>query len=260
MKNITKKTQTILFASLIMAMILPFSGMDYANADTQTENEKAILAELDPAFVLIGERTLKVEERIVKVNERLEKAEAQGNDFKVEKLTELLAVLDIRLANLITAGEALGYMHYTTASDPDAVVEFNKNHPLEGIEESIELSSHCECQVVKANMGYNYPTGYGYDGTYYLTPTSYQTLTQNVPKDFSGNVHATFDYIKPFAVFDTSKSATETVKGTYDLGLTSSDEKEETLTIYSYWPHKMAIATETNVSSGVSLLGTAEWK
>ena len=79
-------------------------------------------------------------------------------------------------------------------------------------------------------------------------------------ENFSVNVHATFDYIKIFAVFDTSVTATETVKGTYDLGLTSSDEKEETLTIYSFWPHKMAIATETNVSSGVNLQGTAEWK
>jgi hypothetical protein len=260
MKNITNKTKTILFASLIAAMILPFSGMQSAQAEEQTENELAIIAELDPAFVLIGERTLKIEERIIKVNERLERAEANGNDFKVEKLTELLVVLDIRLANLIIAGEALGYMHSTTASDPDARVEFYNNHPPEGTEDGIESRSHCECQVVKANMGYEYPTGYGYDGSYYLAPASYQTLTKNVPKDFSANVHATLDYIKPFAVFDTAKSASETVKATYDLGLTSSDEEEETVIIYSFWAHRLVIATETNVSSGVNLQGTAEWK
>jgi len=33
MKNLTRTTKTILFASLIAAMILPFSGMDYAEAD-----------------------------------------------------------------------------------------------------------------------------------------------------------------------------------------------------------------------------------
>ena len=256
----THKIKTILFASLIAAMILPFSGMQFATAEEQTENDLAILAELDPAFVIIGERTIIIEERIIKVNVRLDKAEANGNDFKVEKLTELLAVLDVRLANLIIAGEALGYIHHTTLSDPDARVEFYNNHPPKGIEESIELSSRCSCQVVKANMGYEYPTKYGYDGSYYLIPTTPQVLIKNVPKDFNSNVHATFDYIKPFAVFDTSKTATETVKATYDLGLTSSDEEEKTLTIYSFWPHRMIIGTEPNVQSGINLKGTAEWK
>ena len=36
MKNITKTTKTILFASLIAAMILPFSGMQFAEAEEQT--------------------------------------------------------------------------------------------------------------------------------------------------------------------------------------------------------------------------------
>jgi len=38
MNNITKKTQTILFASLLTAMILPFSGMNNAYAETTTSN------------------------------------------------------------------------------------------------------------------------------------------------------------------------------------------------------------------------------
>lgn len=241
-------------------MIISFSGIQFAQAEKQTENELVIIAELDPAFVLIGERTLEIEERIIKINKQLEKAEAQGNDFEVEKLTDLLFVLDIRLSNLIIAGEALGYMHYTTVLDPDARVEFYNNHPPEGTEENIIESYRCGCQVVKANMGYEYPTGFGYDGSYYLNPTSYQTLTQNVPKDFSRNVHATFDYIKPFVVFDTSVSATETVEGTYDLGGYSSDENEDTLYIWNFWPHRVIIATEPNVLGGTILSGTAEWK
>jgi len=40
MKNITNKTKTILFASLIAAMILPFSGMDFAEAKTDNGAEK----------------------------------------------------------------------------------------------------------------------------------------------------------------------------------------------------------------------------
>ena len=45
MKNITKKTQTVLFAGLIAAMILPFSGMDFAEAriaDDKLPNNKLL--------------------------------------------------------------------------------------------------------------------------------------------------------------------------------------------------------------------------
>jgi len=37
MKNITKTTKIILFASLIAALVLPFSGMNYAAAEEQDE-------------------------------------------------------------------------------------------------------------------------------------------------------------------------------------------------------------------------------
>ena len=40
MKNVIKKTQTILFASLIVAMILPFSMMDTATAEKNIDNVK----------------------------------------------------------------------------------------------------------------------------------------------------------------------------------------------------------------------------
>jgi len=40
MKNITNKTKTILFASLIAAMILPFSGTDFADAENADEKTK----------------------------------------------------------------------------------------------------------------------------------------------------------------------------------------------------------------------------
>jgi len=55
MKNITKKTQTILFASLIAVMILPFSGMNYAQAENQTENNIGeTLAKANP-FIIVNE-------------------------------------------------------------------------------------------------------------------------------------------------------------------------------------------------------------
>lgn len=43
MKNITKTTKIILFASLIAALILPFSGMDFAEAEKV--NEKSLIKE-----------------------------------------------------------------------------------------------------------------------------------------------------------------------------------------------------------------------
>ena len=39
MKNITKNAKAILFASLIVAMILPFSGMDFAVAQEKSNAE-----------------------------------------------------------------------------------------------------------------------------------------------------------------------------------------------------------------------------
>ena len=39
MNNITKKIQTILFAGIIAAMILPFSGMQFAEADKPAGEE-----------------------------------------------------------------------------------------------------------------------------------------------------------------------------------------------------------------------------
>ena len=43
MNNITKKTQTILFASLIAAMILPFSAMEFAEAKMDNKIGKDII-------------------------------------------------------------------------------------------------------------------------------------------------------------------------------------------------------------------------
>jgi len=253
-------SKLLLFTFLITTIIFSFNGMDYAEAEKTIKYDPNVMEELDPAFIIIGERTLKVEEKIDSVNHRLNEAKAQGNDFRVEKLTELLLILEQRYKNLIIAGEALGYMHHTTSLDSTAKEKFYRNNIPNGVEKNIEFEISCNCQSVKANMGYEYPTGFGYDGSYYLNPISYQTLINGITKEFSRNIHATFDYIKPFAVFDTSRSAIITVEGTYGLGGYSSDEKQETRYIYSFWPHRIVIATETNVISGTNLEGTVTWK
>ncbi len=50
MKNITNKTKTILFTSLIAALILPFSGMNYATAEEATETDQEKLKEYRQAL------------------------------------------------------------------------------------------------------------------------------------------------------------------------------------------------------------------
>lgn len=79
MKNITKKTQTILFASLIAAMVLPFASSDVAYGFTD-EYTKA-WEKLDTKLILIEEKIIKIKEklenpnlsekRILKLNDRL---------------------------------------------------------------------------------------------------------------------------------------------------------------------------------------------
>jgi hypothetical protein len=55
MKNISKTTKTILFASLIAAMILPFSGMDFAEAQkVQTIEDDRMIGELQNIVSNVG--------------------------------------------------------------------------------------------------------------------------------------------------------------------------------------------------------------
>ncbi len=59
-KNITKTTKTILFASLLVAMILPFSTMDFAFADVSPEIKEEAKKGHD------AWKELKAEKKIVK--------------------------------------------------------------------------------------------------------------------------------------------------------------------------------------------------
>lgn len=66
MKNISNKTKTILFASVIAAMILPFSTMDFADAQPSTDEhteKKDILAQEKKSFQEKLEKTTDNEER-----------------------------------------------------------------------------------------------------------------------------------------------------------------------------------------------------
>ena len=63
MKNITKTTKTILFASLIAVMVLPFASSDLAYGFTDEYTKK---------WEKLDEKLIKVEEKIVKIEEKLE--------------------------------------------------------------------------------------------------------------------------------------------------------------------------------------------
>ncbi len=62
MKNITKTTKTILFASLIAVMILPFSGMNYAQAETNKTDQELIQDYVDQQMGLLDELRLQYPE------------------------------------------------------------------------------------------------------------------------------------------------------------------------------------------------------
>ncbi len=99
MNNITKKTQTILFASLIAAMILPFSGMMMAEASPVEKNTKSKKTIQDYEFVKskINEQ-IQNEEKIRddKITPDHEKSRAE-NEVKRLKLTDKLADLKIKI-------------------------------------------------------------------------------------------------------------------------------------------------------------------
>ena len=98
MKNITNKTKTILFASLIAAMILPFSGMMMAEAaqsdDKQRVTQKQISIEKN------FERFLKLQEQSdtiqVKINS-LEEQHDKNNDPELKKLEKQMLVVQKQL-------------------------------------------------------------------------------------------------------------------------------------------------------------------
>jgi len=74
MKNITKKTQTILFASLIAAMILPFGGMNYAEAEMSDKKKEQLIA-----------KVLKLEEKITQAEDELVKERLKAKQQKILK-------------------------------------------------------------------------------------------------------------------------------------------------------------------------------
>ena len=90
MKNITKTTKTILFASLIAALILPFSGMEFATAasvDDQTKNHvNDKIADLNAKKSKTDQDNYELK-KLKLVNQWI-KAKEQGNEKRMANLME----------------------------------------------------------------------------------------------------------------------------------------------------------------------------
>lgn len=174
-------------------------------------------------------------------------------------------MLEAKRQNLIDAGEELGYMAQYRIGNPELEAEFYAEHPPEFLEEELTVQIECGCQIVKGRMGYKYPVS-GWSSDYYMAPTSYQNLYYQTVNDVwstSGNqVHATLDWILPFAYVDTSQDATITAEATWDYKAgTQSDEETDTQYIYNWWAHRIDNDSNfTNVVQNESIKGTLEWQ
>ena len=152
MNNITKKTQTILFASLIAAMILPFSGMNYAVAE-----------ELDKE---------QVEKIANKATRLMEKLQTEENPRKIERMQE-------RLDNLLTTLNSVGLY---TEDQFEVIKEERLNDIPEEETSGFQLAcSSCNDPAVKVKSGFDYRL-WGFYGT---ANGQWDTITSADPNGFS---------------------------------------------------------------------------
>ncbi len=102
--NKTKTTKTILFASLIAALILPFSGMDFAEAKKSDDKYDKISEKLDreiKKFVEQSEKFSFDSEKMKKENVKLDKKIAElGVSHKTELKNSLVDLLGDKFTTL----------------------------------------------------------------------------------------------------------------------------------------------------------------
>jgi len=99
MKNLSKTTKTILFASLIAAMILPFSGMQGAEAQTE-----------DSAYIKLVKQQKSVkdmseEQRTKFIKQTQDDMEATPYDKQVYKILEKLSKLNLQIIDAEEKGK-----------------------------------------------------------------------------------------------------------------------------------------------------------
>ena len=183
----TKTIKTVLFASLIAAMILPFSGMNYAEADTanaehqakkdklkadkksfQEERDRTVntdkknklgkiidritlFEELED--LLVGEQTKQTEKRIQKIYDTLQASYTADENGLVASHPEIEAFENI----IIPAAYAIGTGSYTTSTQYRGDCNHSQYGWLSGTYVAYD-------QVTVFSQTWNYPTAI-YDGT-----------------------------------------------------------------------------------------------
>jgi len=114
MKNITKKTQTILFTSLIAAMILPFSGMNMVYGQEATNYIENIvknynLSESDKNELLIVMQntipvTVEPTDKQLKMIDKIEKIKSDLNSESLTKRASVEIQLEALKPKMVTVG------------------------------------------------------------------------------------------------------------------------------------------------------------
>jgi len=237
-----KNTKTILFASLIITMVLPFSGMNFAQAQ-----------EIDPLLVILAEKTEKIQNRI----DKLEAKDTKRTDAQV-------IVLKIKLANIIEAGEVLGYMTPETLNDPEASDAFYKKHPVYIDEDEIDdgdISTECTCDTVKGMIGFKYPYAFWtYDG--YIAPTSYQNLYYQTENDVWGSDTWTdHDWVKPFAyVYSTAFGTKDFTVDVLIADKNYAESEDDDPYLIPFIAHRIELPQYHNfVPEDTIIVGAIEW-
>ena len=103
MKNTTKNTKTILFASLIAAMLLPFSAMEFADANTNADDVKT-----KEDFKQDVKDWIRSQNGETKA-EKISSLKIEYNEFLLELITKVLADTDLQS---VSDKEVEALIHY----------------------------------------------------------------------------------------------------------------------------------------------------
>lgn len=154
---ITKNAKTILFASLIAAMILPFSGMQFATAEEQTIADTKMVEYLTKT--------------IQKTGKNIEEKTIEGKTYTVSKVVTQLEDNKYRVANKVFIDSVLqsSEVFQIIQNDDDTISLINKNLEINETftketitEQGAGYSSYSGAAIVLSDSEYGTP------GTLYL--------------------------------------------------------------------------------------------
>ncbi len=95
-----RRTKTFLFASLIVAMILPFSSMNMADAATSDYKKQKKIDKLEIKLQKIADEIANIESKKADFAEKLLKAQEQGNQKHIQDIEEKIGNVEQKLVKL----------------------------------------------------------------------------------------------------------------------------------------------------------------